>query len=97
MAASEESLNALHELTTQLLIESGEATAADLSVARGLLKDNNINCIPRDDNTIGELEKKLQERRANRMKPKMVVNNEDDYIAATETAQFLMRAAGHGG
>lgn len=44
--------------TAELLlarIESGEATAADLNVARQLLKDNGINAIPTKDNGIGKL------------------------------------------
>jgi len=44
-----ELLQRLHDLLTQSLIdkiEAGEATAADLGVARQLLKDNNINALP---------------------------------------------------
>jgi hypothetical protein len=42
-------LERLHTLVTQNLIdkiEAGEATAADLGVARQLLKDNNVNALP---------------------------------------------------
>lgn len=47
--ASEEALELLHaSLANQLAkkIESGEATAADLSVARQFLKDNGIDAVP---------------------------------------------------
>lgn len=36
-------------------LESGEATAADLNVARQFLKDNAINCLPTKDNSLGKL------------------------------------------
>jgi len=48
--------------STRLLLErikSGEATAADLNVARQLLKDNGINAIPTRDNGIGRLAQEL--------------------------------------
>lgn len=40
-------------------IKSGDATAADLNVARQLLKDNGINCIPTKNNGIGKLAEAL--------------------------------------
>lgn len=49
MADIKELLAALHaETITQLLgrVQSGEATAADLNVARAMLKDNNITSVP---------------------------------------------------
>jgi hypothetical protein len=46
-------LDDLHKRTIETLltkIESGTATAADLNVARALLKDNNITSVPKDAN-----------------------------------------------
>ncbi|NCD17865.1 MAG: hypothetical protein EOL91_11265 [Actinobacteria bacterium] len=40
-------------------IESGEATAAELNVARQFLKDNGIEGLPKDDNPLGRLSKTL--------------------------------------
>jgi hypothetical protein len=40
-------------------IKAGEATAADLNVARQLLKDNGINAIPTKDNGLGQLARQL--------------------------------------
>lgn len=93
MAASEETLSSLHEaLTTQLLarINSGEATAADMAVARGILKDNNITCAPGEDNAIGELQKKLDARRAKREKPRLVGGTASDLEGAAEAVNFMV-------
>ena len=49
MAASKEVLNDIHTAVAAALLEkikSGEATAADLNVARAFLKDNRIEAIP---------------------------------------------------
>jgi hypothetical protein len=49
MSPTEEALQALHKETIALLlkrVKSGEATAADLNVARGILNDNKIQCLP---------------------------------------------------
>lgn len=57
-----ELLERLHDLLTQNLIdkiESGEATAADLGVARQLLKDNNINAVPAAGSPILKLSQAL--------------------------------------
>lgn len=48
-------------------IEEGMATAADLNVARAILKDNDIGIIPTRDNAAGKLKEKL-ERRASESK-----------------------------
>jgi hypothetical protein len=51
-------LERLHDLLTADLIEkieSGNATAADLGVARQLLKDNGINAAPRENTPIFRL------------------------------------------
>lgn len=55
---SDKALRDLHELVVQDLISrirSGAATAADLGVARQLLKDNGIDCNPRKDAPIMKL------------------------------------------
>ena len=57
-------LEKLHEHTALLLlqkIESGAATAAELSAAIRFLKDNGIECIPTPENPIGELASRLPE------------------------------------
>lgn len=93
MAANETLLSKLHDLvTTDLIarITSGEATAADLAVARGLLKDNHITCVPSENSAIGELEKKLQERRAKRLVPRLSVVPSDDLVGADADRAFMI-------
>lgn len=46
------------------LISDDMATAADISAARGILKDNNIGIVPTRTNAAGALVAKLQERSA---------------------------------
>lgn len=58
----EEIFAKIHEaLGTELLnrIESGEATAAELSVARQFLNDNSITGIKTENNPLGQLADKL--------------------------------------
>jgi hypothetical protein len=58
----EELLRQMHEaLGRELLrrIETGEATASDLSVCRQFLNDNHISGVPKKDNTLGMLSEKL--------------------------------------
>ena len=58
MDKSLELLETLHEcLAKELLgkIQSGEAKAGDLNVARQFLKDNGIECIPVENNPMEEL------------------------------------------
>lgn len=60
--ADVEVLESLHkELTDALLkkVRSGEATAADLAVARQFLKDNNIDAIPNEGSGLGKLAAEL--------------------------------------
>ena len=45
------------ELITK--IKTGEAKPADLAVAVKFLKDNNITCVPTDENSLGELMKNM--------------------------------------
>ncbi len=64
--ASTELMQLLHDkVVADLLkrIEDGTATAADLSVARGLLKDSSITCIPAAGTALGDLEEKLSAKR----------------------------------
>lgn len=87
MAANETTLGALHAAVTQHLlakIEAGEATASELAVAVKLLKDNNITCLPQDDNVLGELEQKLQAR-----KSKRTTVSQADIDAAMAQMEFL--------
>ena len=56
--ASNEALQELHNDLAKSLskkIKTGEATAAELSVARQFLKDNGIDAIPRKANPLGQL------------------------------------------
>ena len=62
MDKSLEVLNTLHIcLAKELLgkIQSGEAKAGDLNVARQFLKDNGIECIPVEKNPMQELMENL--------------------------------------
>lgn len=94
MAATSETLGKLHDvLTTQLLdkIEAGEATAADMAVARGLLKDNHITCIPAESTAISALEKKLKEREQARKFPRLVSSTPAEVAAdVKEAAEFMV-------
>lgn len=46
-----------------------KATAAELAVARGLLKDNNITATPEQSSAVAALQDALAQRKANRVKP----------------------------
>lgn len=62
MDKSLEVLNTLHLcLAKELLgkIQSGEAKAGDLNVARQFLKDNGIECLPVEKNPMQELMENL--------------------------------------
>ena len=61
-AASEKDLEALHQALTNELrrrIEEGTASAADLSAAAKLLKDNNITAVRTPDSPLDNLAKSL--------------------------------------
>ena len=52
-------LEELHEELAQKLLDkvkAGEVTAAELSVARQMLKDNNMTSVPKKGTPLGELE-----------------------------------------
>lgn len=56
--AGQDVLEALHAAVASELVKriaSGEATAADLNVARQFLKDNRIEAIPTPENPLGKL------------------------------------------
>lgn len=58
MSTLKEQLSLLQNLTIEALISrirSGEATAADLNVARALLKDNNVEQMPVQGNPMADL------------------------------------------
>lgn len=62
-------------------------SAAVITSAIQFLKNNNITCAPGEDNAMGELTKKMQERqarRAARNQPNVV-----DFEAARESAGFI--------
>lgn len=59
---TEKKLGKLHEQLTEKLLErirDPEVKASDLNVARQFLKDNNIDCIPSENNSLGELSEEL--------------------------------------
>ena len=58
----EKKLGKLHEQLTDKLLErirDPEVKASDLNVARQFLKDNNIDCIPTENNSLGKLAEEL--------------------------------------
>ena len=60
--APKELLEAMHGALTEALlrkIRSGEATSADLSVARQFLRDNGVDAVPSKSNGLKELHDKL--------------------------------------
>ena len=73
---TEKKLSDLHsQLTDKLLekIRDPEVKASDLNVARQFLKDNNIDCAPTDNNSIGKLAEELP------FKLSDVIQGKDDY------------------
>jgi hypothetical protein len=59
---AEGTLSAILDASARLLLQrilSGDATAADLNVARQLLKDNGISCIATGKNPLGQLGAKV--------------------------------------
>ena len=52
----------VHELLAQWCLErlrEGDATAADLNIIRQFLKDNNIDCVPTENNSMAKLAEEL--------------------------------------
>ena len=65
MAASELLLGLLHDAVAKTLLEkiqSGEATASDVSNAIKMLKDNSITCVVEEGSELGALQKELDEK-----------------------------------
>jgi|TARA_X000001382_G_scaffold92360_1_gene66887 hypothetical protein len=59
---TEKKLGKLHEQLTEKLLErirDPEVKASDLNVARQFLKDNNIDCVPQDNNNMSKLAEEL--------------------------------------
>lgn len=64
MAASEELLGRLHDaVAADLLrrVQTGEATPQELSVVVKFLKDNGIEAIATEDNSLGKLAQEMPE------------------------------------
>ena len=64
MAAHEELLGMLHEaVASDLLrrVKSGEATASEMSVVVKFLKDNGIEALATENNSLGNLVKEMPE------------------------------------
>jgi hypothetical protein len=62
MKDNEKKLSELHNKLTDKLLEKirdPEVKASDLNVARQFLKDNNIDCSPTENNSIGKLAEEL--------------------------------------
>lgn len=60
--ATLEALEELHGALVKALVEkvkNGTATAADLGVARQLLRDNNVDAIPKEGSPLDDLHKSL--------------------------------------
>lgn len=80
MAATDKVLGELHIAVARALTRAIEGrldedgnpvypTAAELGAAITFLKNNNITAIATDDNALGELERKLQEKQHGRANP----------------------------
>lgn len=58
MAATEDTMGTLHDAVVSLLlskVQDGTATPAELSTCVKMLKDNNIQAIPTENNKLGKL------------------------------------------
>lgn len=81
--ASEGELAALHAVIAKHLkekIESGEASASDVSNAIKMLKDNNITCAPTEGKDLDKLGSLLKDRSA--------ALDQTDLSAALEQLEF---------
>ena len=79
--ASEDTLAELHSEVARVLIErikDGTASAAELSVARGILKDNNITARSNEGSHMDSLREAVEKRRAGRAKLNLVAQNGTD-------------------
>ena len=92
MAANEALMGALHDALARDLmakITEGTATAAEMSVARGLLKDSNITCAPAADNALGALEAQLAAKNARRLARQTGSSTPIDFDKAVDNMDFL--------
>lgn len=80
MAATDKALGELHAAVARALVRAIDGytdadgnrinpTAAELGAAITFLKNNNITCVATDDNALGELQRKLEERQHGRERP----------------------------
>lgn len=80
MAATDKVLGDLHEAVARALIRAIESrvdgdgipiypSAAELGAAITFLKNNNVTCVPTDDNALGELQKKLEQKQHGKDRP----------------------------
>jgi len=73
---TEKKLGELHQQLTEKLLEKvrdPEVKSADLNVARQFLKDNNIDCMPAENNSMSKLAEELP------FKLSDVIQGKDDY------------------
>lgn len=92
MTANEALMGALHDALARDLMQKitkGTATAAEMSVARGLLKDSNITCSPAADNALGALEAQLAAKKARRETRHVGSATPIDMNAAVDSMDFL--------
>lgn len=69
-------------------------SGAVLTATIQFLKNNNITCAPSDDNALGELKRKMQERQERR-EARKAKPDATDLAAATEQATWLSGEVGH--
>lgn len=70
------------------LLNQDMATAADINVARAILKDNNIGIVPTRTNVAGQLKQKLEERAAqSQVAPNVIPLDELDSVDITDFMQ----------
>jgi|21_taG_2_1085346.scaffolds.fasta_scaffold08818_7 hypothetical protein len=73
---TEKKLGELHQQLTEKLLEKvrdPEVKSADLNVARQFLKDNNIDCMPAENNSMSKLAEELP------FKLSDVIQGKDDF------------------
>lgn len=83
--ASEAALGELHAVVATWLtgkIKDGEASAADISNAIKMLKDNSITCVVEKGSALDELKEQLEE------KGKAMTPDQQDLAAALDSLDF---------
>lgn len=71
------------------LLNDDMATAADINVARAILKDNNIGIVPTRTNVAGQLQQKLAERAGQSQKAPGVIPL--DELDTVDIGDFMAR------